>query len=226
LKVQGQKSTALVPRKPKSTQNSRSSDFNTHPNQESSLQTAADQELKTSSCRGTTAVTGKTSVKGVSYSSPSVHCHRNATGLVVSHGPISRVGSAVQNQHKSVPAVGETSSRSTEVNSSSHTAVPFMQPKKQHSMSIQEVSYGMYFTSRKLLILSHLHGNVLLIMYRKFTICFQYTGLLSIVFRKTYETIEPDVVTEFYIFKAVLMLELLQFISLNTSHSRYRESYL
>lgn len=165
LKVQGQKSTALGPRKPKNTHNSRSADFITYPNQESSLQTAADQELKTSSCSGTAAVTGKTSVKGVSYSSPGIHCHRNATGLVVSHGQILRVGSAVQNQCKSVPVVGDATSRSAEVNSSSHTAIPFMKPKKQHSM--QEISYGMYFTSRKLLILSHLHGSVLFVMYRK-----------------------------------------------------------
>lgn len=156
LKVQGQKSTALGPRKPK---NSRSVDFSAHPNQESSLQTAADQELKTSSCSGT----GKTSVKGVSYSSPSVHCHRKGTRPVVSHGPILRVGSATQ----SVPAVGDATLRSTEVNSSKHTATPFIQAKKQHSM--QEVSYGMYFTSTKLLILSHLHGSILFIMYRKDT---------------------------------------------------------
>jgi hypothetical protein len=167
LTVQGQKSTPLGPRKPKNTQNSRYLDFKAHPNQERSLQTAAHQERKTIPCGGILPVTGSTSAKEASYSGPSVSCHRNVTGLAVSHGPFPRVGSAVQNKFKSLPAVGDVISRCTEVNSSTHTAVPFIQTKKQYNM--QEISYGMYFTHRRLLILSHSLFSVC----RCFEHCFQ-----------------------------------------------------
>jgi len=168
------KSTVLCSRKPKNTTNFRSATFKAYPKQENSLQTAADHDLRTSQWPGKISVTGKVSAKEVPYKcSPNVPCHRNATGLVVSHGPSPRVGNAVQSQYKLVPAAGDGVSRPTEINSSSHTAAPSTQLKKQNSM--QEVSYGMYC----MLILTPLHGNVLFIMCGKVTV-FQYTDLLSI----------------------------------------------
>lgn len=107
------------------------------------MQTLDDQKLRTRVWAGMTAVAGKIPAKEVSYKcSPcSVPCHRNAAGLVVSHGPSPRIGNAVQSQYKSVLAGGDAISRPTEVNSSTHMAAPFNQPKKQCSM--QEVSYGL-----------------------------------------------------------------------------------
>lgn len=157
LTGQAPESAALRPRKLKNIPNSRSINFKTHSTQENSLQTADGQELRTCPWGAMPAVAGKIPAKEVSYkcSPSSVPCHRNATGSVVSHGPSPRIGNAVQSQYKSVLAVGGAISRPTEVNSSSHMAASFTQPKKQ--CSIQEVSYGMYcmFTSRILMTLTY-----------------------------------------------------------------------
>ncbi|PNF17113.1 hypothetical protein B7P43_G09096 [Cryptotermes secundus] len=143
LTDQASESAALRPRKLKNIPNSRSINLKTNSTQENSLQTADDQELRTHPWGGMTAAAGKMPAKEVSYkcSPSSVPCHRNAAGLVVSHGPGPRIGNAVQSQYKSVLAVGGAISRPTEVNSSSHMAASFTQPKKQCSM--QEVSYGL-----------------------------------------------------------------------------------
>lgn len=127
------KSAALWQRKSKNHINSKSVEFKPHSKQENSLQTTADQELRTGSWVGMTSVTGKISAKKMSYncSPSSVSHHRNATGLVVSHGPSPGVG-----QCKSVPAVCDAISRPAEV-----TAVPFTQPKEQSTK--QPISYGM-----------------------------------------------------------------------------------
>lgn len=137
LTGQRPKPAALWQRKPKNHVNSKSVEFKPHSKQENSLQTTVDQELRTGPWVGMTAVTGKISAKKVSYNcSPSVSHHRNATGLVVSHGPSPGVGNAVQGQCKSVPAMCDAISRPAEV-----TAAPFTQPKKQYTK--QPISYGM-----------------------------------------------------------------------------------
>jgi hypothetical protein len=132
------KSAAFWQRKSKNHPNSKSVEFKPHSKQENSLQTAVDQELRIGPWVGMTAITGKISAKEVSYncSPASVAYHRNATGLVVSHGPSPRVGNAVQSQCKSVPGVCDAISRAAEV-----VATPFTQPKKQYIK--QPVSYGM-----------------------------------------------------------------------------------
>lgn len=138
LTGKGPKSAALWQRKPKNHTNSKSIEFKPYSKQENSLQTTVDQELRTGPWVGMTAVTGKISAKKVSYNCgpPSVSHHRNATGLVVSHGPSPGVGNAVQGQCKSVPAVCDAISRPAEVK-----AAPFTHPKKQYTK--QPISYGM-----------------------------------------------------------------------------------
>ena len=138
LTGQRPKSAALWQRNSKNHVNSKSVEFKPHSKQENSLQTADDQELRTGPWVGMTAVIGKISAKKVSYncSPSSVSHHRNATGLVVSHGPSPGVGNAVQSQCKSVPAVCDAISRPAEV-----VAAPFTQHKKQYTN--QPISYGM-----------------------------------------------------------------------------------
>jgi hypothetical protein len=135
------KSAALWQRKSKNHPNSKSVEFKSRSKQESSSQTAVDQELRIGPWGGMTAVTGKISAKEVfyNYSPASVSYHRNATGLVVSHGPCPRVDNAVLSQCKSVPGVCDAMSRAAEV-----IAAPFTQPKKQYTK--QPVSYGMQYT--------------------------------------------------------------------------------
>jgi hypothetical protein len=145
LTGQAQEYAALRPRNLKNSPNSKSVNFKSVSTLENNLQTTVDQELRTCPRVGMTAVEGKIPAKEVSYkcSPSSVPCHRNAAGLVVSHGASPRIGNAVQSQYKSVVSVGDAVSRPTEVSSSSHMAAPFTQPKKRCSM--QEVSYGMYY---------------------------------------------------------------------------------
>ena len=137
LTGQRSKSDALWQRRSKNHINSKSVEFKPHSKQENSLQVTVDQELRTGPWVGMTAVTGKMSAKKVLYncSPSSVSHHRNATGLVVSHGPSPGVGNAVQGQCKSVPAVCDAISRPAEV-----MATPFTQPKKQYTK--QPISYG------------------------------------------------------------------------------------
>ena len=138
LTGQRPKPAALWQRKSKNHINCKSVEFKPHSKQENSLQSTVDQELRTGPWVGMTAVTGKISAKKVSCScsSASVSHHRNATGLVVSHGPSPGIGNAVQGQCKSVPAVCDAISRPAEV-----MAAPFTQPKKQYTK--QPISYGM-----------------------------------------------------------------------------------
>jgi len=138
LAGQRPKSAALWQRKSKNHTNSKSVEFKPHSKQENSLQPTVDKELRTGPWVGMTAVTGKLSAKKVSYncSPSSVPHHRNASGLVVSHGPSPGVGNAMQGQSKSVPAVCDAISRPAEV-----MAAPFTQPKKQYTK--QPISYGM-----------------------------------------------------------------------------------
>ena len=137
LTGQRSKSDVLWQRRSKNHINSKSVEFKPHSKQENSLQATVDQELRTGPWVGMTAVTGKMSAKKVLYncSPSSVSHHRNATGLVVSHGPSPGVGNAVQGQCKSVPAVCDAISRPAEV-----MATPFTQPKKQYTK--QPISYG------------------------------------------------------------------------------------
>jgi hypothetical protein len=139
LRGQRPKSATVWQRTSKNHLNSKSVEFKTHSKEQNSLQTEVDEEVGTSPWVGKTAVTGNISAKEVSYncSPASVSYHRNATGLVVSHGPSRRVGNAVQSQCRSVPGVSDVISRPAEV-----MAAPFTQPKKQYTK--QPVSYGMY----------------------------------------------------------------------------------
>lgn len=185
----------------KNVPNSKSVNFKALSTQENSLQTTVDQELRTCPTRaGMTAVEGKIPAREVSYkcSASSVPCHRNAAGLVVSHGPSPRIGNAVQSQYKSVVSVGDAISKPAEVNSSSHMAAPFTQPKKQCSM--QEVSYGMYyvFTSRILLTLTCM-SVFCLYCTKKSLFLPLYRSAKHLFWKKYTELLKKLVVTEFYV---------------------------
>jgi hypothetical protein len=208
LTGQAPKSAALRPRNLKNIPNSKFVNVKALSAQESSLQTAVDQELRTCFCAGMTAVADKIPVKEVSYkcSPSSVPCHRNATELVVRHGPSPRIGNAVQSRYKSGLSGGDAISRPTEVNSSSHIAAPFIQPKKQCSM--QEVSYGMYYIFTTRFLLTNLHVNVLSVLYKEVTVFVIVQLCQALISEEMYRVIQKACCYRMlcFILKAVLML--------------------